>query len=202
MRSFIKAFTGLSILWVLLTSGSALGATLVTDINGQLLGVDGVDVNGTLYNVDFLEGSCYTFFAPCLSNDNLLFDINEALDASWALKSQVFDTPAWSLYTSDPSKTFGCEDLYGCTIYTAYSVNSDPMGNAQFFNGDGLFFFDTVNTCGLCTRSDDTTTNPAAVFAIWEEANGVTPVPLPAAGWFFLSAVSGLFALKRKALNT
>ena len=196
MYSFIKAFIGLSILWALSTSGNALGATLVTDINGQLLGVDGVDVNGTLYNVDFLEGSCYTFFSPCLSNDNLLFDISESLDASWALKTQVFDVPEWSLYTSDPSKTFGCEDPFGCTIYTAYSINSDPMGNAQFFNGDGLFFFDTVNTCGLCTRSDDTTTDPTAVFAIWQEAGGASPVPVPAAAWLLGSALAGLIGVR------
>lgn len=193
-----KTLTGFALIWMLSFSGNTLAATLVTDGSGQLLGVDGVDVNGTLYNVDFLEGSCYTFFAPCLSNDDLDFDITLALDASWALKEQAFDVPEWSLYTSNPSMTNGCEDLYGCTIFTAYSVNSDPMGNAQYFNGDGLFFFDTVNTCGLCYRADDTTTNPTTVFAIWEEASGPSPVPVPAAAWLFGSALAGLRMLSQR----
>lgn len=194
----IKSLAAIALMWTLSFSGNALAATLVTDGSGQLLGVNDIEVNGTLYNVDFLEGSCYTFFAPCLSNDNLDFDINLAQDASWALKEQVFDVPEWSLYTSNPSMTFGCEDLYGCTIFTAYSVNSDPMGNAQFFNGDGLFFFDYVNTCGLCYRSDDTTSDPTTVFAIWEEASGATTVPVPAAAWLFGSALIGLRMLRRR----
>ena len=126
------------------------------------------------------------------------FDINESVDASWALKNQVFDIPEWSSYSSMPNMTYGCEDIYGCTIFTPYSSGADNMGSAQYFNGDGLFFFDYVNTCGNCYKADDTTNNPTTVYAIWEEAGGASPVPVPAAAWLFGSGLIGVIGLARK----
>ena len=194
----MKVLAGVALMWMLSISGNAVGATLVTDINGQLLGVDGLDVNGTTYNVDFVEGSCYTLFSPCLTSDVFTFDINEAVDASWALRNQVFEIPEWSSYDSMPDMTFGCNDPYGCTIYTPYAAGADNMGSAYFFNGDGLFFFNTVATCGNCYKADDTTDNPTTVYAIWEEAGGVSPVPVPAAAWLFGSGLLGLVSVARR----
>ena len=49
-----KVLAGVALMWMLSISGNAVGATLVTDIRGQLLGVDGIDINGATYNVDFV----------------------------------------------------------------------------------------------------------------------------------------------------
>jgi hypothetical protein len=180
-------------------SGNAVGATLVTDIDGKLMGADGIDINGTEYNVDFVEGSCYSLFAPCLAGHEFTFNINEALDASWALRNQVFEIPEWSVYDSTPTMTNGCEGaVWSCTIFTAYAAGADNMGSAMFENGDGLFFFNNVTTCGNCYKADDTADMAGAVYAVWEEANGPSPVPVPAAAWLFGSGLLGLVGVARR----
>ena len=194
-----KVLAGIALIWMLSISGNAIGATLVTDIDGKLMGVDGIDVNGTMYDVDFVEGSCYTLFAPCLTDDVFTFNINEAVDASWALKNQVFEIPEWSFYDSMLTMTNGCEGaLFSCTIFTPYSAGADNMGNAMFVNGDGLFDFNNVTTCGNCYKADNTADMPGAVYAIWEEVGGPSPVPVPAAVWLFGSGLLGLVGFARR----
>jgi hypothetical protein len=70
-------------------AGSAQAATL--DIQaGQLFGATGVDVAGTLYDVQFIDGTCAALYIGCeLSNPGSFGD------QTFALKS--LSTPVWGI---------------------------------------------------------------------------------------------------------
>lgn len=76
--------------------GLALGAAQAAvvyqfDTNGELTGAKNVLVNGSLYDVEFKEGSCYALFDLCTNTTQFVFNTQaQAQAASAALLSQVF----------------------------------------------------------------------------------------------------------------
>ena len=172
-------------------------ATLQIDGSGQLLGADGVDVGGVLYDVDFLDGTCVALFDGCDASDDFTFATEvAALAAASALQTQVFfDGPSGDFGTV-PSLTNGCEDFV-CNVYTPFTPSSvSPLlvTVAIFQNfpipGGVTFTSNVLNT-------NDTTSGPSTVFASWDISQA-TVVPLPATGWLFLSGLAGLFFVKRR----
>ncbi len=172
-------------------------ATLQVDGSGQLLGAEGVDVGGVLYDVDFLDGTCVALFSGCDASDDFTFSTDvAALAASTALQNQVFiDVPA-GMFDSTPSLTNGCENG-SCIVYTPFSpVSGSPFQvQVAVFNNipgpDGAPF--TQNFINIV----DTTSSPTIVFASWDISQA-TVVPLPATGLLFLSGLAGLFFVKRR----
>ena len=94
-------------------AGSAQAATL--DIQGgQLFGATGVDVAGTLYDVQFIDGTCAALYIGCeLSNPGSFGDQTFALLASQALDTQVFIDSGLGNFDSDPQLTNGCNASAG-----------------------------------------------------------------------------------------
>ena len=87
----------LALLTVGLLEGLAVAsaATLIVS-DGELIGATGVNVDGQLYNVEFLDGACTELFTGCDSAaDSAFRDEGAAVRASQALLAQVFvDGPA------------------------------------------------------------------------------------------------------------
>lgn len=172
-------------------------ATLQIDgLTGQLLGADGVDVGGALYDVDFLEGTCVALFSGCDASEDFTFSTEvTALAAANALQAQVFlDGPA-GMFDSTASLTNGCEDA-SCSVFTPFSpVSSIQVQVAVFENipgpADGGAF--TQNFINIL----DTTGFSSVVYASWAISEA-TVVPLPATGLLFLSGLAGLFFVKRR----
>ncbi len=81
------------------------------DTNGQLVSANGVEVGGTLYNVEFLDGACVGLFDGCNEPGDFAFTTQAtAIAAAEALLAQVFlDTMGHAL-DGDPSLTRGCEN--------------------------------------------------------------------------------------------
>ena len=74
---------------VLMASGAQ--AVTLNVVGGQLMGASGVDVGGTLYNVEFLDGTCIDLYSGCDENTDFTIDSEaSALLASQALLDQVF----------------------------------------------------------------------------------------------------------------
>ncbi|MCP4075295.1 MAG: PEP-CTERM sorting domain-containing protein [Gammaproteobacteria bacterium] len=202
----------------LLVGIQANAAILNIDTNGILMGIDDVDVNGTLYNVDFVEGSCYTLFAPCINtnDDPFTFNLEGARAASRALKD-IFELPENSYYDLNVETTFGCADAeFGCSMWTAYAMGADNMGRAYFTNGNedwfGLFPNNVPSMFGNPMKADDTNFMEGTVYAIWEDASGAcvencngdggdtTAVPEPSILVLFAAGLFGIrFARRRKA---
>ncbi len=98
----------LAAVMVLMASG-AQSATLNV-IDGQLHGAFGVDVGGTLYDVEFLDGSCVELFTGCDELSDFTFpDEASAALAAQALLDQVFVDGVGGEFDSDPGLTEGCD---------------------------------------------------------------------------------------------
>jgi hypothetical protein len=131
MRKFVLA-VGL----VLMASG-AQAATLNV-IGGQLMGASGVDVGGTLYDVQFLAGTCIDLYKGCDEGSDFTFQTEaSAVLASGALLDQVFLDGPLGTFDSDATLTNGCNNISLCVIYTPFRLD--------VFDPEGLFTFSAVN---------------------------------------------------------
>lgn len=115
------------IISLLMLTAAAAQATPILNVDAttqQLLGASNVDINGTSYDVVFLDGTCGQVFDGC--NDTSDFDFQsaeEAMAASQALIDQVFVDSELGNFDSDPASINGCTDNDYCHAYTPYMVS-------------------------------------------------------------------------------
>lgn len=174
-------------------SGSASAATLNVS-GGKLLGASGVDVSGTLYDVQFIDGSCASVFSGCDSASDFDFDVSGALHASIALLTQVFVDGPLGNFDTVPSLTTGCSIGPGQTrcqsfipfsIRSATDVNMYTALNSVAESGDSFRQTFTGKTRSFLGTAGINNTSTFAKFTLAP----VTPVPLPAAFPLFAGAL-------------
>jgi hypothetical protein len=102
MRKF-----ALLVAFVLVASGAQAATLNVVD--GQLMGASGVNVDGNLYDVQFLDGTCIGLYNGCDEISDFTFQTEaSALLASQALLDQVFlDSPEGMFDSNPPSYVLG-----------------------------------------------------------------------------------------------
>jgi hypothetical protein len=105
---------------IYLMATSSLAASLVVQ-GGQLIGATGVDVDGSLYNVQFLDG----FYSDTFQDESDLDTTSEAQARLFgqALMDQVFVDTAEGLFDSDPELTFGCGNLNECIVWIPFDID-------------------------------------------------------------------------------
>lgn len=153
----------------LLISIGTHSATLKVDQDGTLIGASGVDVNGTLYNVSFQDGSCFILFNGCDDNTDFTFGGNKELGviASQALIDQVLLDSDEGDFDSVSRLTNGCDNLWVCYISTVVVTY-----------GGSTLAYDAVNHSilfGVSDRVDhsnsgvlwDSTWENQRVYAVW-----------------------------------
>ena len=118
------------VLAVSFVSSSAFAATLDV-VSGQLMGASGVDVGGTLYDVQFLDGTCIDLYNGCDQVSDFTFQTEAAAGlAAQALLDQVFLDLDDDLngFDSFPQLTNGCADNTRCLTSTPFALldASDP----------------------------------------------------------------------------
>src|SRR5262245_52041146 len=98
----------------------ASAATLI--VAGKLFGASDVDVNGTLYNVMFVDGTCIALFSGCDEASDFTFQTEaDARAASQALGDQVFFNSQGPIgvppieFDTTPGLTAGCVITVGAT---------------------------------------------------------------------------------------
>ncbi len=141
-------------------------ATLVVDANGQLLGATEVDVSGTLYDVEFLDGTCASLYNGCGLNDVPFPNASAALAAASQLRIQVF---LGSVYDTEPELTNGCENTKRCFLYAPFRDGIFDIGMTVFRNRSGSG--DATYTTDLATF--DTTFSSDIAWIKWS----LTPPP-------------------------
>ena len=159
---------------------SSFAQLLILDPSGQLIGAAGVNVNGNLYNVSFVDGLCGDIFDGC--DDQSDFDFQneaDAVAASETLMNFVFVDSIGRQFDSNPALTKTCEGTAGlCSVLTPYDLTSAAVFNAGFANNNVLEVDDSDGSSTYFVNTDygadDETT-----FAVW---NLVTNSDLPAVG--------------------
>ena len=176
--------SGLRILLIAFTlTSSADAATLLVNGSGILTGATGVNVGGTLYDVEFVEGTCAALFDGCDSVNDFTFSTEaDARVASQALLDQIFLDTAQGEFDSDPGLTFGC-------INTTFGVCAamTPFGFGEFAPGEpGVLMSAAVNESLLALDdvfsqlllATDSSDAEELVFARWTPSTE-TAVPEP-----------------------
>jgi hypothetical protein len=140
MRKFVLAVV------LVLLAGGAQAATLDV-VGGQLMGASDVLVDGNLYDVQFLDGTCIDLYNGCDEASDFTFQtLAAATLAAQALLDQVFVEDGVNQFDSMPFLTNGCVgglgDVY-CSAFTPYSPSlweGLPLGaeGVDAINADGI----------------------------------------------------------------
>lgn len=88
---------------------AAYAATLQVNAAGVLTGALKVDVEGDLFDIVFVDGSCASVFSGCDTASDLdVTSSSRAVVIGAALRDQVFIDGALGAFDSDPTRTLGC----------------------------------------------------------------------------------------------
>ena len=161
-------------------------ATLQVE-GGHLVGATDVDVDGNLYDVQFVADSCNSLFNEC---SDFTFTTSAAADlASLALFNQVLV----GVYDSSPGLTAGLGALDVVQVWTPHTLTGSTVTASSATNWDNEAW-DNVGSAAV-HREDDIAPWGGVVYAVWAPS---TVVPIPAAVWLFGSGLGLLGWMRRK----
>jgi len=184
----------LLLLWIL---GSAAGAATLDVRGGVLYGATGVSVNGTLYDVSFVDGTCIGLFSGCDSQLDFPFSsAAAAVAASQALLEQVFLDGPLGAFDSNPTLTRGCEAAFQigvCSVFTPV----DTLVNNVLADNNSVEAFDSVRAA-FTLPGEDLTPYGTVVYGVWAAA---VPEPAPALLWLLGAGLIVSMARQRQRAN-
>jgi hypothetical protein len=183
---------------MLLFSSVASAATLNV-VGGILQGATDVNVNGTLYNVKFVDGTCQQLFNGCDDPSDFTFKTEtDALAAGNALLNQVFLDGPLGKFDTSPELTAGCVGGFGyCLTIIPYGIYlpGPPAASSAVWTKNFISPGGDIAYSGLGAGSEDTTR-----FNFKTYAQFYPPVPEPDT-WLMLvmgfGAIGGAMRRKR-----
>jgi PEP-CTERM motif len=180
-------------------------ATAILDVNGSgiLTGAQNVNVNGTLYDVQFVDGTCAGVFGGCTSASDFAFNsFSDALAAAQALGAQVLIDQGSYQFDSHPYMVNGCSFLFDCDtnvpfastgtyVEYAWYENYDIPADDQFSPGITVSLI-TADTSGSATPGSATN------WAVFSPAAAPNSVPEPGSLALFGGALIALILVMRR----
>jgi hypothetical protein len=190
----------------------AQAAPLLQIQNGLLHGASNVQVLGASYDVEFIDGSCFSVFSGCYESSFGFTTRAGALAATNALFDQVLLDGLSGAFDTNAQLTNGC--LLGpgeandiCSILTPWAITDATLagGPRQVLMSFVVGFNNSAVLSNPSTGDDSTDTqatsgltdltNRGSVFARWASAD--IPVPLPASLPLLLLGL-GVLAIGRR----
>lgn len=173
---------------------SAQAVTLLVNGSGILTGATGVDVGGTLYDVEFLDGSCVALFDGCDADSDFTFQTQAAATtASQALLDDVFINSVHGNFDDNPHFTNGCSNSAGCVVHTPYTLGISSVGpqlvSTYFAFNVGLGFGSDVTGSMQAQPTSDSGDSAQGTWVRWTVA---APVPEPASIMFLALGLAAL----------
>ena len=127
---FSKSSLVAILLAVFMLASFSAGAANLNVAGGQLMGATGVIVDGSSYNVAFLDGTCIALYDGCDDASDFTFQTAAAATlASQALLDQVF-LDGIGLFDSNPALTNGLTHANTGSALTPYYALFDDQGVA------------------------------------------------------------------------
>jgi len=146
---------------------------LIVNGSGILTGATGVNVGGTLYDVEFVDGTCVALFTGCDSPSDFTFTTAAAADvASQALLDQVLLDTGVGAFDSNPALTFGCSVSTVCFVDTPYAV----PGLVDFRSANNASGPDALGVVSFSATQDFTSLR-LDVMARWSPSPSAVPEP-------------------------
>jgi len=164
-------------------AGSATGASIRYE-GGQVVGVDGVSIEGEMWNADFLSGSFQSSGATTYSKRFAIF-------ASRSLRDLLNDEFVGTQFDLTP------DIMQGCIYETCYLVTT-YMSNESSGRNEGKF---AVNYGGSHLNYSGTSYYPYSYDSgryshlVWTEA---VTVPEPNVVWLIGSGLLGMYGVSGK----
>lgn len=190
-RIITKAFLAFLLSTLMLQTVQATTPTLVWNNSNfeQLIGAKNVSVDGWLYDVYFVEGTCDFLWAGCDDSKFLFKDPGSATAASQALLDQVFlDLAPHIMLDTVPRLIFGIESNVFGGIWTPYEridLALVLVAQAQNFAPNKIWRPDEALSNTSKLSYIDTSIDPTGVWAKWS-------VPEPSTFALFAAGLAGL----------
>jgi hypothetical protein len=197
-------FTSAAALAIALASPAA-AATQIVNGSRQLTGATGVIVNGTSYDVEFVDGTCAALFGGCDSVSDFTFQSQtDASAAAYSLVHQVFLNTTAGQFDSVPSLILGCGDTFtgSCGAVIPYGLSdAAPFAEEAYNCREDLFFCaDNVKFNNNLALTNDLTIYPDLVWARFTPSAAAVPEPSTWAMMLLGFGAIGFAARWRRAL--
>jgi hypothetical protein len=167
---------------ILLTISGAQAAVPIVGGGGELLGATGVNVGGTVYDVQIVEGTCVDLYDGCDDLSDFTFTTFAGAElAAQAIFEQVYKDGGAGNFDTVPNLTGGCSGAFCGTAFPYGPPNATKVGVASAVNqvdeaGD---FFGS----GTTDRTFDSSADPfhtLTTWAVWTPTSSPQDVPISA----------------------